>query len=117
MTQAEAEIIRYRKAEEMAKAFRLRAWENKLEFSVDSEKLLRDFLKNNLSIVKTEFKEKIIDSYQDKDFLRSYSNRVMSKTMGDFAQTEPGEYVKTEYDISGSENSYHARKYFMVCKL
>ena len=117
MVQAESEIIKYRKAEELAKAFKMRAWESKLEFSIDTEKLLRDFIKDNLFIANTDFKENMIESYQDKDFLRSYSNRVMSKRLGEFLETDSGTFVRTEFDISESNKCYKARKYFMTIKL
>lgn len=117
MLQAESEIIKYRKAEELAKAFKMRAWENKLEFSVETEKLLRDFIKDNLFIADTDFKENMVESYQDKNFLRGYSNRVMSERLGEFLERDSGAFVRTEFDISESNKCYKARKYFILLKL
>ena len=79
MINAEAEILKHRKAEELSKAFTRRLFQEGEEISVKMEKVLQEVLKDNLFVLCTEFRENIIDPYQDKNFLKSYSNRQLSK--------------------------------------
>jgi hypothetical protein len=117
MINAEAEILKHRKAEELSKAFTRRLFQEGEEISVKMEKVLQEVLKDNLFVLCTEFRENIIDPYQDKNFLKSYSNRQLSKQFSDFAYLDKGTFVRSEYDISENTNVYKARKYSMLIKV
>jgi hypothetical protein len=75
-------IKKFKKSEELARAFKLRCWNEKIEFSVAHEKLLRDFLQDNLQIISETCTENVGKNPIKLEELANHFDVELSKKMG-----------------------------------
>lgn len=77
-------IKKFKKAEELSKAFKLRAWENKLEFTNEHEKLLQEFLADKLAIVHGETRQNVAELELNLEDLEHYMNYQLNEKLIQF---------------------------------
>lgn len=117
MIKAEEEIVMFKKIESLAKGFSRRLFLEKLEFTSDHEKVLRDYLRENLQLFCAEHKDNLAviggDMSKARDHFDYQTVTKLAQKLSIFGEG----FVKSNEEKHPVLPIYRQEKYAILVKL